>query len=131
MKHPACSPSSTRPRARRYVTALPPESRPSIGKGRILLLRRAPGRALRGLWEIPYGQVEDGEPPELVAKRALLEKTSLANVDLARYPGYFDYPTVADREPHVRSLTSKGPTGAKVPVGYWKRLARTLRETFA
>ncbi|MCC5577451.1 NUDIX hydrolase [Microtetraspora sp. AC03309] len=70
-------------------------------KGRILLLRRAPGRALRGLWEIPYGQVEDGEPPELVAKRALLEKTSLANVDLARYPGYFDYPTVRGTTRHL------------------------------
>ncbi|MFF3665935.1 NUDIX hydrolase [Microtetraspora malaysiensis] len=70
-------------------------------KGRILLLRQAPDRALRGLWEIPCGQVEDGEPPELAAERTFFGKTGLTTTDLARYPGHFDYPAVHGTARHL------------------------------
>ncbi|MEV6984014.1 NUDIX domain-containing protein [Sphaerisporangium sp. NPDC051017] len=44
-----------------------------FGKGRTLLLRQAPGSAVPGLWEMPCGQVEEGESPEHAAERELRE----------------------------------------------------------
>ncbi|MFE3452803.1 NUDIX hydrolase [Nonomuraea sp. NPDC059194] len=61
------------------------------GKGRVLLLRRAPGGALPGLWEMPSGQVEDGESAQHAAKRGLQEETGLVDVGLARCVGHYDY----------------------------------------
>jgi len=58
------------------------------GKGRILLLRQAPGNALPGLWEMPSRQVDDGESPEHAAERELRE-AGLADAD-ATYAGHFD-----------------------------------------
>ncbi|MEU9885020.1 NUDIX hydrolase [Sphaerisporangium sp. NPDC051011] len=46
---------------------------PQGGKGRTLLLRQAPGNAVPGLWEMPCGQVEEGESPEHAAERELRE----------------------------------------------------------
>jgi len=62
-------------------------------KGRILLLRRAAGDSLPGLWEIPSGRVEEGETIEQAAKRELSEEAGLRGVDLAGYAGHFDYAT--------------------------------------
>ncbi|WP_067127954.1 NUDIX hydrolase [Microtetraspora malaysiensis] len=61
-------------------------------KGRILLLRQAPGTAVPGLWELPSTTVEGGEPPEHAAKRGLQEETGL-DVDLDGYAGHCDYGT--------------------------------------
>jgi 8-oxo-dGTP diphosphatase len=45
--------------------------------GRVLLQKRAPGRAMAGLWEFPGGKVEDGEVPEAALARELEEELGI------------------------------------------------------
>ena len=45
--------------------------------GRVLLQRRAPGRAMAGLWEFPGGKVESGEVPEAALARELEEELGI------------------------------------------------------
>jgi 8-oxo-dGTP diphosphatase len=45
--------------------------------GRILLQRRAPGRAMAGLWEFPGGKVDEGELPEAALVRELREELGI------------------------------------------------------
>jgi 8-oxo-dGTP diphosphatase len=47
------------------------------GEGRVLLQRRAPGRAMAGLWEFPGGKVETGELPEAALARELDEELGI------------------------------------------------------
>jgi 8-oxo-dGTP diphosphatase len=47
------------------------------GEGRVLLQRRAPGRAMAGLWEFPGGKVEPGERPEAAMVRELEEELGI------------------------------------------------------
>jgi 8-oxo-dGTP diphosphatase len=47
------------------------------GDGRVLLQRRAPGRAMAGLWEFPGGKVEEGERPEAALVRELEEELGI------------------------------------------------------
>jgi 8-oxo-dGTP diphosphatase len=47
------------------------------GAGRVLLQRRAPGRAMAGLWEFPGGKVERGELPEGALVRELREELGI------------------------------------------------------
>jgi 8-oxo-dGTP diphosphatase len=53
--------------------------------GRILLQRRAAGRAMAGLWEFPGGKVEPDERPEAALVRELAEELGIevAAEDLA------------------------------------------------
>ncbi len=52
------------------------------GEGRVLLQRRAPGRAMAGLWEFPGGKVEPDERPEAALVRELKEELGI-KVDVA------------------------------------------------
>ncbi|MEA3064869.1 MAG: 8-oxo-dGTP diphosphatase [Sphingomonadales bacterium] len=47
------------------------------GEGRVLLQRRAPGRAMAGLWEFPGGKVEPDERPEAALARELEEELGI------------------------------------------------------
>jgi 8-oxo-dGTP diphosphatase len=50
-----------------------------VGPGRrVLLQKRAPGRAMAGLWEFPGGKVEAGERPEAALARELEEELGIA-----------------------------------------------------
>jgi 8-oxo-dGTP diphosphatase len=46
-------------------------------EGRVLLQRRAPGRAMAGLWEFPGGKVDEGELPEAALARELGEELGI------------------------------------------------------
>ena len=47
------------------------------GGDRVLLQRRAPGRAMAGLWEFPGGKVDPGERPEAALIRELKEELDI------------------------------------------------------
>ncbi|HEX8625045.1 MAG TPA: (deoxy)nucleoside triphosphate pyrophosphohydrolase [Allosphingosinicella sp.] len=48
------------------------------GERRVLLQKRAAGRAMAGLWEFPGGKVERGERPEAALARELKEELGIA-----------------------------------------------------
>lgn len=59
------------------------------GDGRILLQRRAAGRAMAGLWEFPGGKVEPGERPEAALARELQEELGIEVAEEALIAGPF------------------------------------------
>jgi 8-oxo-dGTP diphosphatase len=59
------------------------------GEGRILLQKRAPGRAMAGLWEFPGGKVEEGERPEAALARELEEELGIGVDSGALTPAAF------------------------------------------
>ena len=59
------------------------------GDGRVLLQRRAPGRAMAGLWEFPGGKVEPDERPEAALVRELEEELGIVVETGALSPAAF------------------------------------------
>ena len=59
------------------------------GERRVLLQRRAPGRAMAGLWEFPGGKVEAGERPEAALVRELKEELGIRVEIAALTPAAF------------------------------------------
>jgi 8-oxo-dGTP diphosphatase len=66
-------------------------------EGRVLLQRRAPGRAMAGLWEFPGGKVEPGELPESALVRELDEELGIATDAAALAPACFASAPVGGR----------------------------------
>ncbi len=56
-----------------------------VSSPEILLLRRAPGRILPGLWQCVSGSLEDGERVSLGALRELSEETGFAAADIEAF----------------------------------------------
>jgi 8-oxo-dGTP pyrophosphatase MutT (NUDIX family) len=55
------------------------------GEAEILLVRRAPGRILAGLWQCVSGSVEGDERVALAALREVAEETGLAGPDIEAF----------------------------------------------
>jgi len=66
------------------------------GRGRVLLQRRPPGRAMAGLWEFPGGKIEPGERPEAALVRELAEELGIAVEAEALSPAAFASADAAD-----------------------------------
>jgi 8-oxo-dGTP diphosphatase len=66
-------------------------------QGRVLLQRRAPGRAMAGLWEFPGGKVEQGELPEAALVRELAEELGIGTDEGALAPACFASAPVGGR----------------------------------
>jgi 8-oxo-dGTP diphosphatase len=65
--------------------------------GRVLLQRRAPGRAMAGLWEFPGGKVEEGERPEAALARELAEELGIVVEEAALVPACFASAPLGER----------------------------------
>ena len=65
--------------------------------GRVLLQRRAPDRAMAGLWEFPGGKVEVGELPEAALIREIGEELGVELDAESLAPACFASAPVGDR----------------------------------
>ena len=65
--------------------------------GRVLLQRRAPDRAMAGLWEFPGGKVEAGEIPEAALIREIGEELGVALNSESLAPACFASASVGAR----------------------------------
>jgi 8-oxo-dGTP pyrophosphatase MutT (NUDIX family) len=81
----------------------------------ILLLRRAPGRILPGLWQCVSGSIEPDERVALAALREVEEETSFRRDDIE---AFFDLDLVNQfHEPSVDGVMTSAVFAVRVPVG--------------
>ena len=92
------------------------------GDGReILLLRRAPGRILPGLWQCVSGSLEDGERVTAGALRELREETGF---DADALDAFYDLDLVNQfHEPSFDAILTAAVFAARVPAGAEPRLS--------
>jgi 8-oxo-dGTP pyrophosphatase MutT (NUDIX family) len=85
------------------------------GAAEILLIRRAPGRILPGLWQCVSGSVEPGERIALAALRELQEETGFAGDAIE---GFFDLDLVNQfHEPSVDAVLLSAVFAARIRTG--------------
>jgi 8-oxo-dGTP diphosphatase len=72
--------------------------------GRVLLQRRAPGKAMAGLWEFPGGKVEPGERAEAALARELAEELGIEVDPEALEPAAFASAAGVDGASHMLLL---------------------------
>ncbi|MDH2392097.1 NUDIX hydrolase [Streptomyces sp. HNM0663] len=66
--------------------------------GKVLLLHRAAGDYLGGLWELPSGGVDEGEGLIEALRREVAEETGLTVSAVGDYLGHFDYRSGSGRK---------------------------------
>ncbi len=87
----------------------------------ILLLRRAPGRILPGLWQCVSGSLEDGERVAVGALRELREETGFAGTDIG---AFYDLDLVNQfHEPSVDGVMTSAVFAVRVGPGAQPRLS--------
>jgi 8-oxo-dGTP pyrophosphatase MutT (NUDIX family) len=76
----------------------------SVARPEILLIRRAPGRILPGLWQCVSGSLDDGERVALGALRELAEETGFGAAEIE---GFYDLDLVNQfHEPSVDGIVT-------------------------
>jgi len=87
----------------------------------ILLIRRAPGRILPGLWQCVSGSLEDGER---VAEGALRELREETGFDAERIEAFYDLDLVNQfHEPSVDAVVTSAVFAVRVAAGTEPRLS--------
>ena len=84
--------------------------------GRILVQRRAPGRAMAGLWEFPGGKIEPDEAPEAALVRELAEELGVTVAPGALVPVSFASAPLGDRSLVLLLFEARRWTGEPRPL---------------
>jgi 8-oxo-dGTP pyrophosphatase MutT (NUDIX family) len=93
----------------------------SAGETEILLLRRAPGRILPGLWQCVSGSLEEGERVTAGALRELDEETGLGS---AAIEAFYDLDLVNQfHEPSMDGIVTAAVFAVRVAAGAELRLS--------
>ena len=93
----------------------------SGGRVEILLIRRAPGRILPGLWQCVSGSIEPGERVALAALRELEEETGFGEASIE---AFYDLDLVNQfHEPSVDAVLSSAVFAVRVRDGVPERLS--------
>ena len=99
-----------------WIFRLPPS-----GAVEVLLIRRAPGRILPGLWQCVSGSIEPGERVAMAALREVREETSF---DASTIEAFFDLDFVNQfHEPSVDAVVTSAVFAVRVRPGVPARLS--------
>ena len=91
------------------------------GRTEVLLLRRAPGRILPGLWQCVSGTLEKGERVALGALRELAEETGFGAADIE---AFYDLDLVNQfHEPSMDAVVTSAVFAVRVRPGIVERLS--------
>lgn len=93
----------------------------SVERPEILLIRRAPGRILPGLWQCVSGSLEAGERVAAAALRELAEETGFGAADIE---GFYDLDLVNQfHEPSVDGIVTAAVFAVRLRPGAEPRLS--------
>jgi ADP-ribose pyrophosphatase len=114
------------------AAVIPCASDPASGDPTILMIRQFRYAAGGSVWEIPAGTLAPGEPPEVCARRELLEEAGVTAERIDRLTSIWTTPGFTDEEIHLfwaRGLTP-GKT-AREPDEFIEVVPRTLSQVLA